>query len=478
MSRPHNRADGDLNMHVEEPLTEPCCGLSPPQGGDSLPVRPASGLGEASDRELLRALLDNLTDHIYFKDRASRFVRCSREQARRAGFSDPSELIGKTDHDIFTAEHADQALADEQRILRTGEPIVGKVEKETFPDGRVAWVLTTKVLHRDDQGNVLGTLGISKDITALKLAELKAEELDRRLAETSRLASMAEVATGVLHNVGNVLNSVNVSATLVADSIRHSRIGNLAKTVALIRNKNGNLADYFTHDPKGRLVPEYLTNLADHLLAENETLRKELAQLTHYVEHIKEIVAMQQSYARVAGSVEALPPVELVEDALRINLAAFVRHRVEVVRDFHPTPLVLVDKHKALQVLVNLLSNAKYALDGARAEGKRVVLHIASWSPASVRIRVTDNGAGISPENLARIFMHGFTTRKDGHGFGLHSGVAVAREMGGSLTAQSDGLGKGATFTLELPVSPRSPVAPIHEQRLPTPSSPSNCAFA
>lgn len=415
-----------------------------------------------SDTELLRALLDTLTDHIYFKDRESRFVRCSREQARRVGFADPGELIGKTDHDIFTSEHADQALADEQSILRTGEPIVGKVEKETFPDGRMAWVLTTKVAHRDASGNVIGTLGVSKDITALKAAELRIEDLDRRLADTSRLASMAEVATGVLHNVGNVLNSVSVSATLVADGVRHSRLGNLAKTAALIRSKNGELADYFTNDPKGRLVPEYLGNLSDHLLAEQETLRKELAQLTHYVEHIKEIVAMQQSYARVAGSVEALPAAELVEDALRINYAAYVRHRIEVVREFQPAPPVRVDKHKALQILVNLLSNAKYALDGARAEGKQVTLRIEPCGSSAVRISVTDNGVGIAPENMERIFHHGFTTRQGGHGFGLHSGASVAREMGGSLTAHSEGPGRGATFTLELPVAPgfQQPSAP------------------
>jgi len=261
-----------------------------------------------------------------------------------------------------------------------------------------------------------------------------------------------------LHNVGNVLNSVNVSATLVADGLRHSRVANLAKAAALLRSKNGELTDFLTNDPKGKLLPDYLATLADHLVAEQESLCREMAQLTHYIEHMKEIVAMQQSYAKVVGTIEPLPAVELVEDALRMNAAAFQRHRIEVVRDFESAPLILADRHKVLQVLVNLLSNAKYALDGARADGKRVLIRIASCPPTAVRISVTDNGVGIAPENLQHLFTHGFTLRKDGHGFGLHSGAAVAREMGGSLSARSEGLGKGATFALELPVAPSAAV--------------------
>jgi signal transduction histidine kinase len=255
-----------------------------------------------------------------------------------------------------------------------------------------------------------------------------------------------------------VLNSVNVSATLVADAIKHSRIGNLAKVAALLREHNGNLAEYLATDPKGKLVPDYLASLAEHLLADHETLRRELSQLTRYVEHIKEIVAMQQSYARVAGFTEVLPATELLEDALRINAAAFDRHRIEVVRNYDSVPPVKVDKHKALQIFVNLLSNAKYALDGARAEGKRVTLTVRTDGDSRVRVSITDNGAGIAREHLNRIFNHGFTTRKDGHGFGLHSGANAAREMGGRLIAHSDGPNTGATFTVELPAAPPRPL--------------------
>ena len=172
------------------------------------------------------------------------------------------------------------------------------------------------------------------------------------------------------------------------------------------------------------------------------------------IEHIKEVVAMQQSYAKVSGVFENLPAEQLVEDALAMNMGAFERHGVTVEKDFAPAPLVCVDRHKVLQILINLIRNAKYALDDAKRSDKRLTISIAAGAEQNVRVTLTDNGIGISPENLTRIFGHGFTTRRDGHGFGLHSGANAAREIGGSLTAESEGLGRGATFTLELPTAP------------------------
>ncbi|MCU0786493.1 MAG: ATP-binding protein, partial [Verrucomicrobia bacterium] len=173
-----------------------------------------------------------------------------------------------------------------------------------------------------------------------------------------------------------------------------------------------------------------------------------------HIEHIKEIVAMQQTYAKVSGAYENLPAAGLVEDALRMNSAAFERHRIQVVREFDEnTPTVCVDRHKVLQILINLLRNAKYAMDAQKTHDNRLVIRVGQASPDRVKITVSDNGIGIAPESLINIFNHGFTTKKDGHGFGLHSGANAAKEMRGSLTAHSDGLGKGATFTLELPTT-------------------------
>jgi signal transduction histidine kinase len=210
------------------------------------------------------------------------------------------------------------------------------------------------------------------------------------------------------------------------------------------------LPAFLTSDPRGKKLPDYLARLSEHLLADQGMTVKELELLRNNIEHIKEIVAMQQSYAKVSGVLEVVNLVDLVEDSLRMNAGSFQRHGVEVIREFEPVPPMSVEKHKILQILINLVRNAKDACDESGRTDKRLTLRVAGGD-GCVKISVSDNGAGISPENLTRIFSHGFTTKKNGHGFGLHSGALAAQEMGGSLTVHSDGSGKGATFILELP---------------------------
>ncbi len=285
---------------------------------------------------------------------------------------DPNALVGKTDFDLFTEEHARAAFEDEQRIIATGEPIIGKVEKETHKDGRITWCLTTKMPWRNARGEIIGTFGISKDITALKQAEAELEATHKRLVEASRLAGMAEVASDVLHNVGNVLTSINVSCSLLLDRVRQNRFANLARVPQLLRAHLGHLDEFLTQDPRGKHLPGYLEAVSKALAEQQEFLLAELAQLRDHVEHIKQIVAMQQNYARMAGVEETVEPVQLMEDALRINAAALDRHTVQLVREFESAPPILVDRHKVLQILVNLIRNAKYAVsDSGRPDPTR-----------------------------------------------------------------------------------------------------------
>jgi C4-dicarboxylate-specific signal transduction histidine kinase len=292
---------------------------------------------------------------------------------------------------------------------------------------------------------------LQHEIAERKRAEEEVEALHNQLVEASRHAGMAEVATGVLHNVGNVLNSVNVSSTLLADRLRKSRAINVSRAAELMKSRNGDLAQWLTEDPKGKMLPSYLADLGAHMAAEHAEMTTELELLVKNVEHIKEIVAMQQNYAKVSGFIEILPVEKLMEDALQMNAAAFERHGVRVVRNFETVPNVRVDKHKVLQILVNLLRNAKYAMD--ECEERRLDLEIKRASDSRVSVTMRDTGCGIPHENLTRIFSHGFTTKKDGHGFGLHSGAIAAKEMGGILTAESEGAGHGATFMLELRIA-------------------------
>jgi PAS domain S-box-containing protein len=404
----------------------------------------------AQERHLLRALLESCPDNIYFKDGESRFIRCSENMAKSFKMASAEEMVGKSDFDFFTDEHARPAYDDEQAILRTGETLI-KTEKETWPDGRVTWVLTSKMPLRNSAGETVGTFGISKDVTATKEAEAKLESVHRQLVDASRQAGMAEVATSVLHNVGNVLNSVNVSVALLRQGLERSRIDFVSKVAGLLAEHSPDLAEFLNNDAKGKSLPGYLQDLGEALRQEKTTFQAELESLAVNVEHIKVIVSMQQSLAKPGGLVEELEPKELVEGALQINGASLQRHGVQLAREFDTVPKVQADRTKVVQILVNLVTNARKALEQNKRDQRSLRLGIRAGA-SSVQISVTDNGVGIAPENLTRIFAHGFTTRKDGHGFGLHSSALAAKEMGGSLSVQSEGPGKGATFTLELPV--------------------------
>jgi PAS domain S-box-containing protein len=409
----------------------------------------------AYERDLLRTLLDSSPDQIYFKDVESRFIKSSHAQALNFGAKSAEELVGKTDFDFFSEVHARPAFNDEQEIIRTGRPMIGKIEKETFKDGRGAWVLASKMPIRNKAGEIIGTFGISKDITAIKEAESRLEQVHKQLVEASRQAGMAEVATGVLHNVGNVLNSVNVSATLVTEHVRHTKAANIAKLAALFEEHKSDLAGFLTQDVRGRMIPGYLATLAESIASEQQAVITELDDLRKNVEHIKDIVAMQQAYANTSGVIETIAVADLIEDALRINAGALVRHEVTTTRDYQARPVLTTDKHKIMQILINLVRNAKFAcVESGRAD-KQIIVRTTSDGHRA-QIAIIDNGVGIPAENLTRIFGHGFTTRKDGHGFGLHSGALAARELGGSLNVHSDGVGRGATFILELPL----PVTP------------------
>jgi PAS domain S-box-containing protein len=360
------------------------------------------------------------------------------------------EVIGRTLRTLKSDKHDSNFYRELWETVNAGHVWHGEVINRR-KDGSLYNEEMTITPVYDGNGTISRFVAIKQDITERKQAQTEMENMHRQLLDVSRYAGMAEVATNVLHNVGNVLNSVNVSAALVSEKVQKSKVPNLAKAAALMREHENDLAVFLAQDPKGTQLVSYLGALAQHLGCEQVEILKELESLDTNIEHIKEIVTMQQNYASASGIVDTLPVVDLVEDALRMNAGALARHDVQVVREYIATPSVPVDKHKVLQILINLVRNAKYALDDGEQRDKRLRVRVATDGDDFVKISVIDNGVGIAPEHLTRIFEHGFTTRKDGHGFGLHSGALAAKEMGGSLSMHSDGPGRGATFTLSLP---------------------------
>ncbi|MCB1079302.1 MAG: PAS domain-containing protein, partial [Verrucomicrobiae bacterium] len=302
------------------------------------------------------------------------------------------------------------------------------------PGGEVVWIRETGSPVIDEQGDISATRGVLSDVSDQKKAAEELEQTHRKLVETSRQAGMAEVATGVLHNVGNVLNSVNVASTLIRQRLNGSRLGTLGQLASLLQSQGERLPDFFRGDERGRLVPDYLEKLSHHLRQEQTEVLAEVEKLVKNVEHIKTIVDLQQSYARTGGAMEPVDLVALIEDAIGINQAAIARHRIQIIRSFDDSvPEVLADRNKVLQILVNLLRNAKHAIDDCDREERFLGVSVKRQGKDKVRVTVADTGVGIAPENLPKLFTHGFTTRRHGHGFGLHSSEAAAREMGGSL---------------------------------------------
>ncbi|MDQ3368557.1 MAG: ATP-binding protein [Myxococcota bacterium] len=278
----------------------------------------------------------------------------------------------------------------------------------------------------------------------------EAEQLQQALLVMSRTAGMAEVATNVLHNVGNVLNSLNISVSVIVQHLNESKLRSLVKLVETFDQAPGGIVAFLGTE-KGKLVPAYLSTLATRLGAEQAALLAELASVTSNVDHIKTIIATQQSYAQRSDMTEVVEIATLIDDALRMGEVSFSRHGIEVCKEYDEGVTVETDRHRLLEILINVVSNARHSLKLAGPKPLRLGVQLRR-TVDGVSIKISDSGVGIPAENLDKVFMHGFTTKPDGHGFGLHACANAAKELGGSIAASSAGAGLGAEFTIELPL--------------------------
>ena len=429
-----------------------------------------------------RLILESAGEGIFGLDLNGHTTFINPAGARLLGY-DAAELAGQTQHDLIH-----YAKSDGSPYPRCECPIYA-----AFRDGKTYQVANEVFWRKDgtnfpveyistpiwEGGLVAGCVVVFKNITERMRAEadqrrrliLEAShtDLERRVAErtaelgtahkklivAARQAGMAEVAIGVLHNVGNVLNSVNVSATIVASKLRHSKVDLLKPVIEIIEEHPTDLAEFIGADRRGQLLPRYLCQLSKQIVVERRELIEELSSLTKNVDHIKQIVNSQQSNSRSASlSLEVVDLAEVMDDAIRINDGALQAAHVEIGRLYDPVPPNVTDRHQVLQILVNLIRNAGSSLGLSGHGVHKLVARIRLSADSSQRLllEVTDNGIGIPAENLPRIFEHGFTTKSDGHGFGLHTSALAAQTLGGSLRCLSDGLDTGATFTLELPL--------------------------
>ena len=416
-------------------------------------------------KQFLETIVENLPLPLVAKASNRKFILANSRYAELIGKSCEA-IIGKTDYEIFPKEVADRMTKSDDEIFLSGK--VKAIEEARFETPMGPKIFQVNAVAITDPIGSPCILAVGDDVTArfeaeralaqaLDTAETATRELREAQSELvafARQAGMAEIANNVLHNVGNVLTSVNVSAGLVTSAIRGSKAPGLAKAVELLNEHAADLGAFLTADERGKRLPGYLGKLAAALAAEQNAVIEELGSLTRSIDHIKDIVATQQTYSGAASLVESVRVSDLLNDALRMDSAGLTRHQVEVIRELADLPPLLLDKARVLQILVNLIANARQAMARVTGREPRLTLQADAADLGEgrcLRIKVKDNGEGIAPENFDKLFVHGFTTRKDGHGFGLHSSALTAKAMGGSLTVSSDGPGSGASFTLELP---------------------------
>ena len=286
-----------------------------------------------------------------------------------------------------------------------------------------------------------------------KKAEAEKEKLYQQLMNASRQAGMADVASSVLHNVGNVLNSINVSTDTLLKTLKKPMVGDVCRIASLFHEHQSNLQEFLTADPKGKQIPSYLGLVAESLSGSHQAIQGELDSLVKKVDHIKQVIMSQQDIARAGNIREPVSVEDLMEQAALMALPEPEKYQIHLVREYRAVSTLMTDRHQVLQVLVNLITNAKNAMVEHSGSTRRLTLRIGvSSAKTFAQFEVIDTGGGIKPEHLPRLFAQGFTTRKAGHGLGLHSAAIAAKNLGGTLHAQSAGEGCGATFTLELPL--------------------------
>lgn len=364
------------------------------------------------------------------------------------------DVIGAPFDTFVPPEEAQQLreLFEQARLQGGPVEMVTTVEHK---DGSRHWYATRVTPLKDKHGVMLGFVGMSNDITAQKRAELDLEKTQGDLASASQRAGMGEMATGVLHSVGNVINSVNVSAASLRQELSSTHLEILARTVKLCEEQGENLPTFLTRDPRGQRVLALLSRVTQQIVDERRRLRAEVQRMIEHVNMIRSTVEVQQSLAKTGSLLEEALAQDLVERTLSMFRLDFETMRIHTEVEVEPGLRLQLDKQGTLQILINLSRNAIEAMTLVQGP-RRLRVHVQA-SDGYVSFAVEDNGCGIAPENLGYVFRHGFTTKKTGHGFGLHASTIAAKAMGGSLTAESEGLGRGARFTLSLPQNPARP---------------------
>jgi sensor domain CHASE-containing protein/HAMP domain-containing protein len=324
--------------------------------------------------------------------------------------------------------------------------IVGPLQYMAAHAVRVGQADDLKSRLQFERADEIGTLAREFDGMVENLAESRKKVLD-----SAHRAGMAEIASEVLHNVGNAVNSANCSVEVLEERLSGSKINGLDRAVTLLREQAPRAAEFFGQDPRGAKLIDYLVNLNDTLRQEYSGYQTEVVRLRETIRHIRGAIAEQQTYAGRSDFRQDVDLSALLDEVLRLNQEQLRSAEIQVSVDLPPLPEVQLNKSKMCQVLVNLVRNAIHAMQGQPSDTRRLTIAVRPVEDGGIEMEVHDTGQGFDDAVRSKLFTHGFTTKPEGNGFGLHYCANAVREAGGHITALSPGPGQGATFRIRLP---------------------------
>jgi signal transduction histidine kinase len=310
-----------------------------------------------------------------------------------------------------------------------------------------------KSVETPDENSMRYLSGIVIDITRRKESEAELHKLNQEIIASARMAGMAEIATSVLHNIGNILNSINVSVSLIKNNLQEDEAINLREALHMLLDHKGELDMYLIQDAKGKLLPEYILKAIEFIVDEHTNASIEISRLNTLVSHMKEIINTQNIISGVSAVLEHVSLDEVIDTAIMFNKDELIKNNVEIAKNYLINPKIFSDKNMLTQIFTNLIQNAKDAIIDLRGpHPKKITLTINLTDDKDyIKVMVTDTGVGIAKENIKNVFKFGFTTKEKGHGFGLHSSCLLIKALGGKISVDSEGKGCGATFSLILP---------------------------
>lgn len=408
------------------------------------------GLNERLEKEkyFLDSLMNNMPDSIYFKDRESKFIRVSKYLGEKFGLK-VEEMVGKSDFDFHNAAHARKAFEDEKQIIKTGLPNIDFIEKTVRDDGSDRWLSSTKMPLINSHGEIVGTFGMSRDVTKVKMLEQERHEalLDKAVAQ-----GKFEIASDVMHDIGNAVVGFGSYLTRIRRLQSEDSADNLKNLSGFFEKQKHAIAEAIG-ESKADAVVKMLASMAQTQKSNQEEIIKSITEQLNIISNIQEILNIQRQYITGHESQERKPVNlrHIINDSLSMLFASLDKMAIGVSLNLtNELPIIKGDRTKLMQALLNVLRNSIEAIDVNSAE-KNISLN-AFTNAGKLVLQVKDSGAGFDKPTANLLFGKGFTTKSAGSGMGLYNCRAIVESHEGTIHITSDGHGKGAVTTLEFKI--------------------------